>query len=64
MSVVNLNSAESRSISTALSVFNNSQVVPRLRSFLENCQNSVLDHRGDPIKLFYDVGPATGNMAL
>ena len=50
-----LYSAESRSISTVPSVFNNSQTTSVLSSFLTLPE---LGHEADPIE-FHEVGPAT-----
>jgi len=36
--------------STAMGVVNNSPRISRFKQFLENCQNSVLDHADDPVK--------------
>jgi len=53
MSVENLCSAESWSISLGYCVFNNWQKIPRFKySFLENWRNSVLGHEDDPVKSF------------
>jgi len=62
ISVLNSISAESWSISTAPSVFNNSQTIPRYKySVLENCQNSALDH-GDDIRSRTGNRPSVNNV--
>ena len=50
MSIVNLYGAESQSIPTVLSAFNNLHVIMRSKQFPNNCQNLVFVHRNNLVK--------------